>query len=509
MKLAEVNLLQIQQPLTSPRRAEAKSDADFGKLVETAVRQSQRQTARAESRSGDGDKTESVKAEPAAVDAEPGAPVDQTIDEDLDAVEASVVKKKQTLEADQASRSNENDSKGSQASEAAPVAGAAVAVVKATADVEAKNDRDAAAAIKAAAEKAPAPQKPVQVKPEAVKVVAPDQAKASQAEADSTIQARPDTPSGKPSTEPLTLATWRVAKTLDAPPSPSPQPLKVSSNDSTEAAAAKIAQQAKAQLEAAGQQAAEDHAGAESRPQAQSPAPVKAEPVQVDADAPKVQHVQQAGPQSPSGQAAAGATGANVQLDAAQVTVEATSTTASHTTSTTAASATPQSAIPLPDDLAGDDAQRLTEQSVRALRSVVNQRGGSVTLRLSPPELGALRVQVQLNNGVVRAQIDAGNTAVRSLLQQQLSTLRTALESHGLTVQHLEVNAPLTTHAGHHANLQQDHADDGRSRGQFQQQGSGGSGAGGSGAGDQPGDQSQGQGLPQSRFERELLDLVV
>ncbi len=121
------------------------------------------------------------------------------------------------------------------------------------------------------------------------------------------------------------------------------------------------------------------------------------------------------------------------------------------------------------------DAARLTEQATRALRSVVNQKGGSVTLRLTPPELGALRVRVEMNNSLVSARFEAQTEGVRSILQSNMSTLRQALESQGLTVQHLHVQMAAQPSTPE----QSMGGEDGRSRGSFDQQQSSGGGAGG------------------------------
>ncbi|MBI1369514.1 MAG: hypothetical protein GC162_12780 [Planctomycetes bacterium] len=149
-------------------------------------------------------------------------------------------------------------------------------------------------------------------------------------------------------------------------------------------------------------------------------------------------------------------------------------------------------------DADGLNDTRVTEQAVRALKSVVNQKGGSVTLRLDPPELGALRVRVQMDSGTVRATFEAANQSVRSALEQQMSTLRHALESHGLVVDHLHVHTPAAA-PSQQSFADQDNTPDGQSRGSF------GENPGGQGGG---GEARDGSGR-QSNFERELLDLVA
>ena len=140
------------------------------------------------------------------------------------------------------------------------------------------------------------------------------------------------------------------------------------------------------------------------------------------------------------------------------------------------------------------DEHRVAEQAMRAMRTVINQRGGSLTLRLNPPELGELRIRLEMQQHTVTARFEAANEMVRQLLQQQLPQLHSALSSHGFTVEQIQVQV----HSGG-ANPQasdgQDQPNDGRSRGSFE---------------DAPGRERdakrQREGL--TRFARELLDVV-
>lgn len=90
----------------------------------------------------------------------------------------------------------------------------------------------------------------------------------------------------------------------------------------------------------------------------------------------------------------------------------------------------------LPSGLAHEDAVNVG-RVVRGIRTAINQQGGVVTLRLHPPELGFVRIQLEINNGVVRAEFSAEQSSVRNLLTQQMGQLRAALESHGLSVERL------------------------------------------------------------------------
>jgi flagellar hook-length control protein FliK len=86
------------------------------------------------------------------------------------------------------------------------------------------------------------------------------------------------------------------------------------------------------------------------------------------------------------------------------------------------------------------DEETFGSRVVRGLTTVVNQRGGVMTMRLEPPELGDLRVQMTLARGLVSAQFQAATPEAHALLEKSMTMLRTALENQGLTVQRLSVH---------------------------------------------------------------------
>jgi flagellar hook-length control protein FliK len=93
-----------------------------------------------------------------------------------------------------------------------------------------------------------------------------------------------------------------------------------------------------------------------------------------------------------------------------------------------------------PDAQGSTEATRSTAPIVRSLSALVNQRGGVMTMRLDPPELGQLRIQMHLGRGVVSADFHAATAPARALLEKHLSVLRSALEAQGLTVERLSVH---------------------------------------------------------------------
>ena len=73
---------------------------------------------------------------------------------------------------------------------------------------------------------------------------------------------------------------------------------------------------------------------------------------------------------------------------------------------------------------------------------------------------------MELRNGVTSVQIQAEQPAVRDLLSHQLGSLRDALQTHGLTVDKLEVRTAPPTGTGMERQADGS-AYDGRSRGEF------------------------------------------
>lgn len=87
---------------------------------------------------------------------------------------------------------------------------------------------------------------------------------------------------------------------------------------------------------------------------------------------------------------------------------------------------------------------------------LANQRGGAITMRLEPPALGALRIELMVRQGAVVADFTAATPEARVLLEANLGMLRERLESQGLSVERISVHggrgtesaAPATAHGG-------------------------------------------------------------
>jgi flagellar hook-length control protein FliK len=70
-------------------------------------------------------------------------------------------------------------------------------------------------------------------------------------------------------------------------------------------------------------------------------------------------------------------------------------------------------------------------------------------IRLDPPELGALKVMVEMRDGVMNATFQTSNEQATQLLSHSLNQLKHVLESQGMSVERLQVEqAPRNEHSG-------------------------------------------------------------
>ena len=79
------------------------------------------------------------------------------------------------------------------------------------------------------------------------------------------------------------------------------------------------------------------------------------------------------------------------------------------------------------------------QRVMRGLHAMVNQKGGVMTMRLDPPELGSMRIQMVLQQGTVSAQFNVNTDQAQQLLNRNMQALKSALEARGLTVERLTV----------------------------------------------------------------------
>lgn len=88
------------------------------------------------------------------------------------------------------------------------------------------------------------------------------------------------------------------------------------------------------------------------------------------------------------------------------------------------------------------DAEAVLRAASRGINSALAQRGGTITIRLIPETLGAIRMQVEVDAGRVSVRIEATNTQAAELLSANAASLRQSLESRGMLVERIQITMP-------------------------------------------------------------------
>ena len=121
------------------------------------------------------------------------------------------------------------------------------------------------------------------------------------------------------------------------------------------------------------------------------------------------------------------------------------------------------------DGLTEVERVRFVQRVARAFHSMGDE-GGEVRLRLSPPELGSLRLEVSMRDGVMSARLEAETASARNVLLENLPALRERLAEQNIKVERFDVDvrdeqrqAPGEQFAGQHDEPR--HGERDRSRG--------------------------------------------
>jgi flagellar hook-length control protein FliK len=76
---------------------------------------------------------------------------------------------------------------------------------------------------------------------------------------------------------------------------------------------------------------------------------------------------------------------------------------------------------------------------VTGVKAQLLPHGGSMQIRLDPPELGALKVMVEMRDGAMTATFQTSNEDATRLLSHSLNQLKQVLEGQGVSVERLQV----------------------------------------------------------------------
>jgi flagellar hook-length control protein FliK len=85
------------------------------------------------------------------------------------------------------------------------------------------------------------------------------------------------------------------------------------------------------------------------------------------------------------------------------------------------------------------DANRLLSRVARAF-AAAQERDGEVQLRLSPPELGSIRLEVRIQDGAMIAHLEAETEAARTAIVENLPALRERLAEQGVRIERFDVD---------------------------------------------------------------------
>ena len=85
------------------------------------------------------------------------------------------------------------------------------------------------------------------------------------------------------------------------------------------------------------------------------------------------------------------------------------------------------------------DQVRFVQRVARAFQ-VARDRGGEVQLRLSPPELGSMRLEISVKSGVLTARLETETAAARTVLLDNLPALRDRLAEQNIKIDRFDVD---------------------------------------------------------------------
>lgn len=94
---------------------------------------------------------------------------------------------------------------------------------------------------------------------------------------------------------------------------------------------------------------------------------------------------------------------------------------------------------PQAEEGGGVDRVRFVQRVARAFEAI-GDRGGTVRLRLHPPELGSLRLELTVKGGAMTARVEADNPTARHVLLDNLPALRDRLAQQDIRVERFDVD---------------------------------------------------------------------
>lgn len=109
-----------------------------------------------------------------------------------------------------------------------------------------------------------------------------------------------------------------------------------------------------------------------------------------------------------------------------------------------------QSNAPVTPTVDAKQVEQLVERIVSSVRQS-QSIGQQLKIRLSPPELGTLQIEVSLKNGEYTAKLEVQNNQVQKVINDNIAQLRDALAKSGVAMDRIEVNINTDSSEDHHS----------------------------------------------------------
>jgi hypothetical protein len=95
------------------------------------------------------------------------------------------------------------------------------------------------------------------------------------------------------------------------------------------------------------------------------------------------------------------------------------------------------------DDASQVNMQGNVDRVVKAAKAVVNRGSSTIQLRLNPPELGTLRIEMKHDGSGLTMHLQTTNARTQQLLQQNAGELHAALEASGIQTNKIDIQLRL------------------------------------------------------------------
>ena len=92
-----------------------------------------------------------------------------------------------------------------------------------------------------------------------------------------------------------------------------------------------------------------------------------------------------------------------------------------------------------PEAPSAADMAENVERIVKAARAAISRGSARIEIRLEPPELGSLRIEIKQNAQGLTLELQAGNVRAQQLLQRNIGQLHQMLEANGLPTNQINV----------------------------------------------------------------------